>query len=381
MAIKTNTILSILRYGTFDKFEFKDGYILRTWKVFVIIEGITEAFKADRAVFCDTGSGIFGKKLFFGAVDKTVEDKRNKLKIGDKYCENVSGMDIFGLKKEDAISIQKYLIDSGAKLNDDKGEVFFSKFPILNPLRWFMPRESLRFGEEGIFHSRKSIRRTRTSYIPYTDLKVFNGFGWFGKRITLLGDVSVYTHERFSKEVYNKCKEFVNKRAHVLTAEGKMYRPALLSFKKRNRYILLLDEGFLARDKKKMYYFDYNDIMNYGFEKKRWWSLFGKFWCISDRDDARDFSFTKAWFSSTIHEFEVPGILFWRWRYLLFFRGSLKKKIKERCKKAKEQAKQIAKEARKLDIATYKEEYGYEIKQGVKEIQAEGKKALKDSLK
>ena len=72
MAIKTNTILSILRYGTFDKFEFKDGYILRTWKVFVIIEGITEAFKADRAVFCDTGSGIFGKKLFFGAVDKTV---------------------------------------------------------------------------------------------------------------------------------------------------------------------------------------------------------------------------------------------------------------------------------------------------------------------
>ena len=68
-------------------------------------------------------------------------------------------------------------------------------------------------------------------------------------------------------------------------------------------------------------------------------SLFGKFWCVAYRDDARDLSLTQMWFSNSVHEFEVPGILTWKWRYLLFFRGSLKKKLKEkndRIDKAKE---------------------------------------------
>ncbi|MBR1550268.1 MAG: hypothetical protein IJ634_06485 [Bacteroidales bacterium] len=349
--MKTNTLMCILRWCTFDTIELKDGYILRTWKIFGIKSGVTDAFKAERAVFCDSGNGLFGKNLFFGSVVKTVEDYQETVKVGDVTCENEIGMDIYGLKKENADAIRKYIVDCGAKLGDDSGEVFYANFPWMKPLRWFMPRESLRFGKEGIFHSVKTIRRNRTSYIPYADLKVFNGYGWFGKKLSLLGDVSINTKERFPKETYNKCKELVDKRAKVLSAEGKMYRPALLSFKKRNRFILPLDKGFIARDKKKMYYFDYNDIVNYGFEKKRWWSLFGKFWCVSDRNDARDYSLTQGWFEDTVREFEVPGILFWRWRYLFFFRGSLKKELKAKCKQAKEQVKQIAKQAHRNDRA------------------------------
>ena len=362
--IKTNVALSILRYALFDKIELKDGYILRTWKWFGFIEGATDAFKAERAVFCDEGSGIFGKSLFFGAIDKSVEDKRIEIKVAGKTCWNESGMDIYGLKKDDVEKIKQYLISCGAKLSDDEAIEYKSKFPLLNPFRWFMPRESLRFGKEGIFHTRKTVRKTRTSYIPYEDLKVFSGFGLFRKKLTLFGDVSVITKERFSNETFKKVKELVDKRAKVLSAVGKLYRPALLSFKRRNKYVLLLNEGFIAKDKSKIYYFGYNDIENYGFERKRWCSLFGKFWCIAYRDDARDYSFTKLWFSDSVHEFEVPGILTWKWRYLLFFRGSLKKRLKESCKRAKKQMKQIRREAHKQD----RDMYIQEIKEDLKEL-------------
>lgn len=362
--IKTNTILNILRYAMFDYVELKDGYILRTWKWFGLMEGVTDAFKAERAVFCDEGSGIFGKSLFFGAIDKNVEDNRTEIKVAGKTCWNESGMDIYGLKKEDAEKIKQYLLSCGAKLSDDDAVEYKSKFPILNPFRWFMPRESLRLGKEGIFHTRKTIRKTRTSYIPYEDLKVFSGFGLFRKKLTLLGDVSVITRERFSKDTFKEIKELVDKRAKVLSTTGKLYRPALLSFKRRNKYIMLLNEGFIAKDKSKIYYFGYNDIENYGFERKHLLSLFGKFWCVAYRDDARDLSLTQMWFSESIHEFEVPGILVWKWRYLFLFRGSLKKKLKKSCKRAKEQMKQIRREARKHD----RDMNIQEIKDDLKEI-------------
>ncbi|MCR5424272.1 MAG: hypothetical protein K6E93_05855 [Bacteroidales bacterium] len=354
--IKTNFILGILRYFLFDKIELQDGYIIRQWKWLGLFNGNREAFKADRAVFCDEGNGVFGKSIFFGSIDKTVEDHREIITVAGKSCDNMNGMDIFGLKKNDRDAIQQYLIDNGAKLSDNDAVEYFSKFPVFKPLRWFMPRESLRLGKEGIFHKVKTITRTRNSYIPYEDLKVFSGWGLFGKRLAILGDVTVVTRERFLKNVYIELKELVGKRSKVLSAEGKMYRPALLSFKKRNKYILLLNEGVIARNKTKMYYFDYNDIENYGFDKKHWWSLFGEFWCVASREDARTTSFTQFWWSDTVHEFEVPGIPFWRWRYLLFFRGSLKKKLKKNCKRAKKQNRKIIKEARKQDRKMYKDE-------------------------
>lgn len=355
MKIKTNKLLGIFSFAYVREYELKDGYIICQWKaLFGLFNHSKDIFKADRAVFCDTGSGLFGKKLFFGGLDKTVEDHRSEIAFEGEPCWNLSAMDIEGLKKADMEAIQKYLIDNGAKFADNEATEFTSKFPIFKPLRWFQPREILRLGEEGIFHKVKTINRTKTSYIPYEDLKVFSGSGAFGKKLTILGDVSVITKERFSKQVYKELKGCVEKRSKVLLTEGKLYRPALLSFKKRNKYILILDEGFIVRNKSEMYYFDYNDIDNYGFEKKRWWSLFGKFWCIANRDDARDASFTTLWDNSSSHEFEVPGIPFWKWRILLIFRGSLKRKLKRNCKKAKEQAKRIAKEAKKQDKALWK---------------------------
>lgn len=365
--IKSNIVLNILRWGLSDNIEFKDGYVLNHVK-WLGINAYTDAFKADRAVFCDEGSGIFGKSIFFGSVDKTVTDNREKIKVDGEDCWNERGFDIFGLKKEDVEAIQQYLIDRGAKLDDNEAVEVKSKFPIFNPFRWFKPREILRFGKEGVFHKVKTFRRSKTSFVPYQDLKVFYATGVFNKKLNILGDVTISTKERFPRSVYKDIDKWLKERCKVLTAEGKTYKPSLLSFKLRNKYIILLDDGFIARDKSKIYYFSYDEIENYGFEKKNWYSLFGTFWCVAYRDDARDYSLTQGWFEDTVHEFEVPGIWRWKWRFLLFFKGSLHKTIKSKCKKAKQEAKKIEREARKQDRELAKEDFKKEWNEAKKEL-------------
>lgn len=366
--IKTSIGLAILRFGWSENIELKDGYVLKHYKLFGIGGFKPDAFKAERAVFCDEGKGIFGKSIFFGAVDKTVEDKRSEIKVGGETCWNEHVMDIYGLKKEDFEAIQQYLTDSGAKLEDEDAVEVKSKFPIFNPFRWFWPREILRFGKEGVTHKVKVFKRTKTSFVPYNDLKVFFATGLFSKKLNILGDVTISTKERFPRKTYKEIDNWLKERSKALTAEGKTYKPSLLSFRLRNKYIILLDEGFIARDKSKIYYFSYDEIENYGFEKKNWYSLFGTFWCVAYRDDARDYSFTNLLWNSEVNEFEVPGIWRWKWRFLLFFKGSLNKTIKSKCKKAKQEAKKIEREARKQDRELAKEDFKKEWNEAKKEL-------------
>lgn len=355
MIIKTNVIKSIIQLGTFNTIELKDGYVIRRWKVFGFIPGVSEAFKADTAIFFDRGQGLFGKSVHFGRIDKDFEDKRNIVTVDGEKLINWNPMDIFGLKASDADAIKQYLIDSGAQLTDVNAKEYKSHFPFLNPFRWFSPRETVSIGTNGIYHNRRTLRKSRTTYIPYDNLKIFCGRGLFGKKLTILGDASANTRERFSRDAYNEISDIVKKRTHAKLVEGKMFRPALFSFRRRNKYILLLDDGFVARYKKETYYFDYNDIDNYGFDRKHAFSIFGTFWCTAFREDARDSSLTNLWINSSVRDFNVPGIPFWKWRFLLVFKGSLKKILKQNCKKAKELNRQMNKALRKQDRKDSKE--------------------------
>lgn len=354
--------------------ELKDNNVLIHWKLFGFLNVIGDAIPADHSVFFDQCQGLTGKTISFGSLEKTVEEKRFYREVGGEKYWNYTVYDIRGLKQVDVQKIKNYLIQCGSKLEDANATVFYSKFPVFRPLRWFLPREELRIGTEGILHKTKTFGRTRSSYVPYSNLKVFSGFGLFRKRLAIIGDVTINTKERFSKDVYNELQELVKKRANVLCKDGVLYRPALLSFKRRNKSMLLIDEGIIVVQGSKTYFFEYGEIEKYEFSKKNWWRIFGTLTCVAYRDDARDYSFTQWWLDESVHEFEIPGLPVWNWRILWVFRGKLKKLLKTRVKEAKKRIKQINRAVLKADV---KDAFSDEI-QAAKELKQELKSEIKN---
>lgn len=351
MELKTSFFSNFFRLCFFKSVELKEGYVCLNNKWFGFIDFYGDAFNAENAVFFDLAQGLTGKLISFGGLEKTTDDKVTYVKIGGKDYINRSVMDITGLSKDKVEIIKNYLIKNGSKLVEKHAVEYKSKFPIFKFGRWFCPRETLRIGEEGILHTKKTLLKSKSSYVPFEDLKFFSGYGAFRKKVTFLGDVSVISKERFSKQDFKKIEEKVQSSSSCFCEEGKMYRPSWISFKSRKKNIILLRKGIICNDKKKAGFFEYKDV-SYSFSKKHWWWILGTLRLEAFREDAREGSLTFGNLLSlhnTFHEFEVPGLPVWKWRILFFFSAPLKKTLKRKSREQKRKEKKENKKAARAD--------------------------------
>lgn len=343
MLILTTLLRRIICFWNVVRVELRDGYVISRSYWFGKWERKNKGYvvKTDAIVYFDTAMSIWGKSVSFGGFVK--KEKDNNLYVnfdGVDYLQFYN-MDIVGLNLNNVDKIKQYLIENGAKLVDDGGEEYKSLFPLGEFKRWFILRERIRLGKDGILYIRKRLLKSTSSYLPYDDIKIFLGTdaNLWGIKMYITADVSVDTEERFSKKVYKQIETTLQKKSAVQCLKGITYKPSWLSFRSlsemRSR-LILLEDGFIVKEDNRSGFYNYSDITSVSFKKRSsLFSLFGTLTIEALRSDARTGSsvLNEGWFGvlyDTKTIFVIPGIWSWKWKFLFFFSGKLKKFFKSK---------------------------------------------------
>ena len=211
-------------------------------------------------------------------------------------------LEIYGLKKEDVQHIHNMLIKHNPQLEDKGLRLFKSLFPLFNPKRWFKGREILVVTDWGILHKQYNVVvnnkkfKTRTSVMPYETIKNYNCEGSFSKRIQIFGATTIASEESFSNYAKRAIwAEF--KHRNIENEVGTTFKSCLRfrlglmgssedkQFKKIK--ITLSTDCVTWTLKKEVKRLEYNQIYDYKFEKKHWYSLVGDVKIRGRRTDAR----------------------------------------------------------------------------------------------
>ena len=226
---KSKLLVSICRFGPVS-LELRDGQLVYFKKKFGIfgpdfslpwplrwlakfLRGKRTSLDAQKIIYFDPSLTLLGTSAITG------------YKAGGGDDRNID----ITFSKEEINSIQKYIEDNGGKIGTSlEGVVLKSSFPFLSPRRWLSFRETIIIGEEGIGHIQKSWFKSRNSFLPYESIKVFTHFGITSKIICLLGDVTIQPVEGFGFSAMKQIKKVLSEK-NILSSEGRIYKPALLS--------------------------------------------------------------------------------------------------------------------------------------------------------
>ncbi|MBT5506474.1 MAG: hypothetical protein HOK17_04970 [Flammeovirgaceae bacterium] len=332
---KSKLLVSICRFGPVS-LELRDGQLVYFKKKFGIfgpdfslpwplrwlakfLRGKRTSLDAQKIIYFDPSLTLLGTSASTG------------YKAGGGDDRNID----ITFSKEEINSIQKYIEDNGGKIGTSlEGVVLKSSFPFLSPRRWLSFRETIIIGEEGIGHIQKSWFKSRNSFLPYESIKVFTHFGITSKIICLLGDVTIQPVEGFGFSAMKQIKKVLSEK-NILSSEGRIYKPALLSGKRsfNSPSYLVTNEGIFFKAKSlkggTIEYLPYESISGYrkcsrkDINKSGWKEIFAPILIEGNRADAR-----KGDGGSVT--MVVPGIAFYRWNTLFFINGSLKKALKNK---------------------------------------------------
>ena len=314
--IKSSLLVSLRSFGV-KSLELDSEQIIYRFKLFGLFfwKASQKSLTIKNIIYFDTSRGLLGTKLETG------------YKAGGGSANTIK----FICSSSTVESIKDHISRNGGSAShaETEGEKLVTMFPILSPSRWLSKREVIVLGEEGVFHIRKGWFKTRSSFLPYDSIKVFTYEGLLGKKIRLLGDVTIAPHEALSSSAFKQIKEAL-KAKKVTSEKGRAYKPALFSGKRglNSPSFLVTSKGVFWKGNKKvgsaeLRFLAYEDITS--FKKVGWSKLFAPIIIHGHRRDAR------AGEGGVIH-MEVPGVAFYRWRTLLIFTGSLKRTLTTNCR-------------------------------------------------
>jgi len=278
------------------------------------LRGEHKFLNINKIIYFDKNRSITGIKISTG------------YKAGGGDDNNIN----FILNKNSEIEfIEQHILEHGGKLGGSgiEGEKIKTTFPLTNPKRWLSYREIIVIGNEGIGHTKKSWFKTRNSFIPYKSIKLFAFNGLLSKKINILGDTSIFSTEGMSNSNFKKIKEKLAQ-FNLSSEKGRFYKPAILSGKRgfNSSYYLLSEDGLYCKQKKligdsDIQFLPYENITSY--DREGWFKLFSPVYIQGTRTDARKGEGGNI-------KMTVEGISFHRWKYLLFFSGSLRRTIKSK---------------------------------------------------
>ena len=277
-----------------------------------ILRGEHKSLNINKIIYFDKNRSLTGIKISTGY----------KAGGGDD-----SNIDFILNNKSEIEFIEKHILDHGGKLGGSgiEGEKIKTAFPFTNPRRWLSYREVIVIGDDGIGHTRKSWFKTRNSFIPYESVKLFAFNGLLSKKVNILGDTSIFSLEGVSNSNFKKIKEKLAK-FNLSSEKGRFYKPAILSGKRgfNSSYYLLSEDGIFCKQKKligdsDIQFLPYKNVTEY--TREGWIKLFSPVTIKGTRTDAR-----KGEGGNIV--MHVEGISFHRWKYLLFFSGSLRRTLK-----------------------------------------------------
>lgn len=278
------------------------------------LRGEHKVLNINKIIYFDKNRSITGIKISAG------------YKAGGGDDNNIN----FILNKNSEIEfIEQHILEHGGKLGGSgiEGEKIKTTFPLTNPKRWLSYREIIVIGNEGIGHTKKSWFKTRNSFVPYKSIKLFAFNGLLSKKINILGDTSIFSTEGMSNSNFKKIKEKLAQ-FNLSSEKGRFYKPAILSGKRgfNLSYYLLSEDGLYCKQKKligdkDIQFLPYENITSY--DREGWFKLFSPVYIEGTRTDARKGEGGNI-------KMTVEGISFHRWKYLLFFSGSLRRTIKSK---------------------------------------------------
>ncbi|MBB00184.1 MAG: hypothetical protein CMN34_04565 [Saprospirales bacterium] len=314
--IKSNIIVSLRSFGI-KSLELDSNQITYRFKLFGLFfwKPSQRSLTIKNIIYFDTSLGLLGSKMETG------------YKAGGGSANTIK----FVCSRPTIESIKDHISKNGGSAShaETEGEKLITMFPILSPSRWLSKREVIVLGDKGVSHIRKGWFKTRSSFLPYESIKVFTYEGIIGKKIRLLGDVTIAPHEALSSSAFKQIKKTL-KAKNVTSERGKAYKPALFSGKRglNSPSFLVTSKGVFWKGNKKvgsaeLRFLAYEDITS--FKKDGWLKLFAPIIIDGHRRDARTGE------GGGIH-MEVPGVAFYRWRTLLIFTGSLKRTLTTNCR-------------------------------------------------
>lgn len=278
------------------------------------LRGEHKFLNVNKIIYFDKNRSITGIKISTG------------YKAGGGDDNNIN----FILNKNSEIEfIEQHILEHGGKLGGSgiEGEKIKTTFPLTNPKRWLSYREIIVIGNDGIGHTKKSWFKTRNSFVPYKSIKLFAFNGLLSKKINILGDTSIFSTEGISNSNFKKIKEKLAQ-FNLSSEKGRFYKPAILSGKRgfNSSYYLLSEDGLYCKQKKiigdsDIQFLPYENITSY--DREGWFKLFSPLYIQGTRTDARKGEGGNI-------KMTVEGISFHRWKYLLFFNGSLRRTIKSK---------------------------------------------------
>lgn len=278
------------------------------------LRGEHKFLNVNKIIYFDKNRSITGIKISTG------------YKAGGGDDNNIN----FILNKNSEIEfIEQHILENGGKLGGSgiEGEKIKITFPLTNPKRWLSYREIIVIGNDGIGHTKKSWFKTRNSFVPYKSIKLFAFNGLLSKKINILGDTSIFSTEGISNSNFKKIKEKLAQ-FNLSSEKGRFYKPAILSGKRgfNSSYYLLSEDGLYCKQKKiigdsDIQFLPYENITSY--DREGWFKLFSPLYIQGTRTDARKGEGGNI-------KMTVEGISFHRWKYLLFFNGSLRRTIKSK---------------------------------------------------
>ena len=278
------------------------------------LRGEHKFLNINKIIYFDKNRSITGIKISTG------------YKAGGGDDNNIN----FILNKNSEIEfIEQHILEHGGKLGGSgiEGEKIKTTFPLTNPKRWLSYREIIVIGNEGIGHTKKSWFKTRNSFVPYKSIKLFAFNGLLSKKINILGDTSIFSTEGMSNSNFKKIKEKLAQ-FNLSSEKGRFYKPAILSGKRgfNSSYYLLSEDGLYCKQKKligdsDIQFLPYENITSY--DREGWFKLFSPVYIQGTRTDARKGEGGNI-------KMTVEGISFHRWKYLLFFNGSLRRTIQSK---------------------------------------------------
>jgi|TARA_B100001059_G_scaffold228444_1_gene259561 hypothetical protein len=279
-----------------------------------LLRGEHKFLNINKIIYFDKNRSITGIKISTG------------YKAGGGDDNNIN----FILNKNSEIEfIEQHILEHGGKLGGSgiEGEKIKTTFPLTNPKRWLSYREIIVIGNDGIGHTKKSWFKTRNSFVPYKSIKLFAFNGLLSKKINILGDTSIFSTEGMSNSNFKKIKEKLAQ-FNLSSEKGRFYKPAILSGKRgfNSSYYLLSEDGLYCKQKKligdsDIQFLPYENITSY--DREGWFKLFSPVYIQGTRTDARKGEGGNI-------KMTVEGISFHRWKYLLFFNGSLRRTIKSK---------------------------------------------------
>ncbi len=314
MIINPNIIAQIFYYVGSYKLILEEGQLKRDLKTLWFFKRKQKILNSDKIIVFDSEIGILGNKLTLGYKAGGADD--NTLKI-------------IGLRKKDVNDIKSYIQEHGAQIIQTDGVTLKTSFPFFTPTRWLSFREKIVINEKGIGHIKRGWFKTRQSFLPFESINMYCYNGLINKNILLLGDTTISLVEKISNSNNDKIKKTLVEKG-VTSTKGRKYLPALLSFKRglSPDVLITTEKGILFKSKKLIgeqsnIFLGYNEINK--FKKYGWYKLFAPISIEGRRVDTRKGE------SGNVNIL-IEGIAFYRWCTLLFFTGSLKSKLKSKCK-------------------------------------------------